>query len=93
MTHNTFADFCDQYKAEGFTEFVEKPWAADLQLDTHQHNFDVKAHVVAGEMWLTHSGQELHLIAGDDFALAANVAHAERYGAEGAVVWIARRHP
>jgi hypothetical protein len=34
-----------------------------------------------------------HLRAGDTFALDAEVPHAERYGAQGATFWVARRHP
>jgi len=32
------------------------------------------------------------LRAGDTFALDAEVPHVERYGAEGATFWVARRH-
>ncbi|MEY2994261.1 MAG: hypothetical protein RL357_1196 [Pseudomonadota bacterium] len=92
MTQANYIEFCDRHRAEGYTEFVEKAWAPDLQLELHQHPFDVQARVVSGEMWLTHSQQEWHLSAGDDFALKANVSHTERYGAQGALVWIARRH-
>ena len=33
-----------------------------------------------------------HLLAGDTFELDAHVPHAERYGAEGAAYWVARRN-
>jgi hypothetical protein len=52
----------------------------------------VKALVVAGEMWLTEGDATRHLRAGDRFELARSAPHAERYGAEGATYWAARRH-
>jgi quercetin dioxygenase-like cupin family protein len=48
--------------------------------------------VVAGELWLTEGEITRHLRAGDRFELARSVPHAERYGAEGATYWAARRH-
>ena len=91
MTDTDWNAFCDTYRDEGYTEFVAKPWAADLRLDTHEHAFDVQARVVQGEMWLESEGQVQHLSAGDRFSLSAHAPHRERYGAEGTLVWIARR--
>ena len=42
-------------------------------------------------MWLSVGEASRHLTAGDTFALEAEVPHAERYGAEGATYWVARR--
>jgi mannose-6-phosphate isomerase-like protein (cupin superfamily) len=78
--------------AQGFDEVIERHWDPDLALDTHTHPFALKALVVAGEMWLTVGGETRHLSAGDSFALERDVPHAERYGAEGATYWVARRH-
>ena len=57
-----------------------------------EHDFDVDAVVVGGEMWLGCQGRTEHLRTGDRFTLARNVPHDERYGAEGAVYWVARRN-
>jgi hypothetical protein len=92
MSQVEFNDFCNAHRADGYTEFLEKAWTPNLQLELHQHNFAVKARVVAGEMWLSHGGQDLHLGAGAEFALEVNVPHTERYGEQGALVWIARRY-
>lgn len=78
--------------AAGFDEVLEREWAPGMVLKTHTHPFDVEAVVVRGEMWLTHGGQTRHLRAGDRFALDRDVPHAERYGAEGAAYWVARRN-
>jgi quercetin dioxygenase-like cupin family protein len=71
---------------------VERRWAPDLELGTHAHPFAVDALVVDGELALTCNGSTRALRAGDAFELAAGVPHAERYGRNGAVVWVARRH-
>ena len=78
--------------AAGFDEVLERRWAPGTVLDTHTHDFDVDAVVVGGEMWLGCQGRTEHLRTGDRFTLARNVPHDERYGAEGAVYWVARRN-
>lgn len=78
--------------AAGFDEVLERRWAPGTVLATHTHDFDVDAVVVGGEMWLGCEGRTEHLRTGDRFTLARNVPHDERYGAEGAVYWVARRN-
>jgi quercetin dioxygenase-like cupin family protein len=60
-------------------------------MDTHTHPFDVQAVVTRGEFWLTCGSDTRHLKAGDTFALAREIPHAERYGPQGATFWVARR--
>ncbi len=79
--------------AAGFDEVLERQWAPNAELGTHTHDFDVDAVLVLGEMWLTCLGGTAHLRAGDRFTLARQVPHGERYGAEGAALWVARRNP
>jgi len=86
----TLEAFTARSMDEGFDEIIVREWDADLKLDTHTHPFDVSAHVVRGEYWLTVGEQTQHLKAGDDFRLARNVPHAELYGPLGATVWVAR---
>ena len=92
MLSGTFQEFEKQALADGFDEVLERSWPADAVLDTHTHPFALKARVVRGEMWLTIADQTRHLRPGDDFALESEVAHAERYGTEGATYWVARRN-
>lgn len=92
MPSSTFDAFKAQALAEGFTEVLERNWPADAVLDTHTHPFALKARVVRGEMWLTIADQTRHLRPGDDFALEREIAHAERYGTDGATYWVARRN-
>ena len=82
--------FTAQAMDEGFDEIVVREWAPNLEIDTHTHAFAVSAQVVRGEFWLTVEGQTRHLPEGASFRLARDVPHAERYGAQGATVWVAR---
>jgi quercetin dioxygenase-like cupin family protein len=88
-----FNAFKEQALARGFDEVVERRWAPHSVLATHTHPFDADAVVTEGEMWLTVHGNTRHLGPGDTFALERDVPHEERYGAEGAVYWVARRNP
>jgi quercetin dioxygenase-like cupin family protein len=92
MNRVSFEAFAAQARAQGFDEVVERKWAPSLVLDSHTHPFSVRALVVEGEMWLTVGNEERHLRPGDEFAIDREVAHSERYGAEGATYWAARRH-
>jgi mannose-6-phosphate isomerase-like protein (cupin superfamily) len=88
----TFPEFENEALQLGFDEVIERSWDSHLELGTHTHPFAARAIVVRGEMWLTVEARTRHLRPGDTFELAANVPHSERYGAEGATYWVARRH-
>lgn len=88
----SFESFAAESRAAGFEEVLERKWPANKVLDTHTHPFSVQALVVQGEMWLTIGDSTQHLRAGERFALDQGVPHAERYGAEGATFWVARRY-
>ena len=87
-----FETFAAEHRAAGFDEVLERQWKPNTVIDTHTHPFSVKALVVEGEMWLTVGERTQHLRAGDRFELNLGVPHAERYGAEGATYWVARRN-
>ncbi len=91
MNTTTFEAFRQQRLTEGFDEVLEREWTPLTVLDTHTHPFAASALVARGEMWLTVGEHTRHLLAGDTFELDAHVPHAERYGAEGAAYWVARR--
>ena len=92
MTAPSFQQFEADCRARGFDEVLERPWAANTQVTSHSHPFDVSALMVQGELWLTVNDQTRHLQAGDTFELSRDVPHQERYGADGALFWVARRH-
>lgn len=91
MSELSFAEFESAARARGFTQVLERTWAAGTVLGTHTHPFAVEARVVQGEFWLTVGDGTRHLRAGDSFSLDAEVPHAERYGDAGATYWVARR--
>ena len=92
MSPVTFAEFEAQTRTQGFDEVLERVWPAGREVPTHTHAFEVNALVVQGEMWLTCGSETRHLLPGDRFALAMDSPHAERYGAEGATFWVARKN-
>lgn len=87
-----FENFSRDAQARGFEEVLERVWAPDTVLDEHTHPFSVEAIVVQGQMWLTVAGLTRSLERGDRFQLDRDVPHSERYGAEGATYWVARRN-
>jgi quercetin dioxygenase-like cupin family protein len=92
MNLPSFDQFKQQATTAGFDEVVEREWAPNTVLDTHTHPFAVHAILTRGEMWLTMQGQTRHLKRGDIFELDRDVPHDERYGAEGATYWVARKN-
>ena len=86
----TLETFTAQALDEGFDEILVREWAPGRELDTHTHAFAVSARVVRGEFWLTVDGSTRHIPAGQGFRLARDVPHTERYGPQGATVWVAR---
>ena len=86
----SFEAFAAEQRALGCDEVLERKWKPNSALETHAHPFSVRALVVQGEMWLTIGENVRHLRAGDRFEVGHDVAHAERYGAEGATFWVAR---
>ena len=92
MTHMSYQAFEAAALARGFDEVLERKWAPLAVLGAHAHPFDADALVVQGEMWLTVNDVVQHLRPSDTFNLNANIVHSERYGAEGATYWVARRN-
>lgn len=87
----SFDDFSALAREKGFDEVLERRWSPGQIVPTHSHPFAAHAIVVQGEMWLQVDGSSRHLCPGDRFELEPNVPHDERYGAEGATYWVARR--
>ena len=77
----------------GFTELLTRSWPANQFIDTHTHDFEVRALVLDGELVLGCDGRSKTLRAGDIFMLDANRPHTEQYGASGATYLVGRKHP
>ncbi len=86
----------DTYRAEslakGYDEVLERRWAPNTATGVHSHPFEAAAVLVQGELWLEQGAIVVHLVPGSGFELKAGVQHAERYGPEGALFYVARRH-
>ena len=87
----TFQQFEADALARGADEVLVREWKPDQIVDEHRHPFAADALVVEGEMWLTEAAGTRHLLPGDTFRLEPDVPHSERYGANGATYWVARR--
>ena len=92
MTLPTYAQFEAAAREQGFDEVLERVWGPNQELQTHSHSFSVNALVTQGDFWLSCGGTTQHLQAGERFELDRDVPHSERYGPQGAVVWVARRN-
>ncbi len=92
MNLPSFEEFKQTSLAAGFDEVIARDWAPHTVLDTHTHPFGVHAILTRGEMWLTINGHTQHLLPGSMFQLDRDVPHDERYGAEGAAYWVARKN-
>ena len=89
----TFEAFQQDALAQGCDEVLVREWPAGKVVAEHTHPFSARALVVRGEMWLRiGSENERHLRTGDTFEVEHNRPHDERYGAEGATLWVARAH-
>jgi len=88
----TYEDFESTARVEGFDEVLAREWSPNQVLEPHRHPFAVKAIVARGEFWLTEGDCIRHLREGEGFELGRDVPHAERYGPDGATLWVARRH-
>jgi mannose-6-phosphate isomerase-like protein (cupin superfamily) len=87
-----FAAFEADARRDGYDEVIERRWAPGQVLATHSHPCALRLLVAQGEMWLRVGDQERHLGVGQGCALDAEAPHDERYGPEGATLWVARRH-
>ena len=91
-TMPTYAQFEAAALEQGFDEVLERVWGPNQELHTHSHTFAVNALVTQGDLWLSCGGTTRHLQPGDRFELGRDEPHAERYGPQGAVFWVARRN-
>jgi len=92
MMSTDFEEYKKQKLQEGFDEVLVREWAPHFENAPHAHPFDTDALVAQGDYWLTIDGATRHLKTGDRFQVARGLEHSEKYGAEGAVFWAARKN-
>ena len=86
----TFEQFKAATMAEGFDEVLAREWEANHETPLHEHPFEVFGFIVKGEIWLTMDENPIHLHQGDTFRVPRYMPHQEKYGPQGASLWIAR---
>jgi quercetin dioxygenase-like cupin family protein len=86
----TFEQFNAITMAEGFDEVLTREWEANHETAVHEHPFEAFGRIVRGEFWLTIDGKSTLLKQGDTFRVARHKPHQEKYGPDGASLWIAR---
>ena len=87
----TEAEFRAQAIENGYADFILKHYASDLDGPLHTHNFAVTLLVTEGEFALQFEDRRAIFQTGECYTLAANVMHAERAGAQGAVALLAKK--
>ncbi|MBZ8142829.1 AraC family transcriptional regulator [Rubrivivax gelatinosus] len=87
-----FAAFEAEMLVRGFDSVLVRRMAPGTVLDDHEHCFALELLVVEGEMSVCHHGVTRRLLPGDRLVLPRREPHAETYGEQGAVFWVARRH-
>lgn len=85
------SSFEQRLRDEGYSEPEIRRVAADQFNDTHEHDFDVLALVLSGEVTIHCQGQTRTYRAGDIVQVPAGMPHTERYGPQGYKFMIGRR--
>lgn len=76
---------------DGFAAAVQVERAVGYSLGEHQHPFDARAFILAGEITLTVAGVATTYRPGDVFRLAAGTMHLESAGPAGVVYLSGRK--
>ncbi|KPK03420.1 MAG: hypothetical protein AMJ64_15685 [Betaproteobacteria bacterium SG8_39] len=84
--------FAAAARAEGYDEIVEREMPAGFSDPEHQHAFDARILVTAGEFSITMGGATRTYRAGESFEVPAGTPHAEAVGDAALRFTVARRH-
>lgn len=83
--------FMSALQADGFNEAETRSLPAGQAGGEHEHPFDVRALVLAGEISMIVAGKATAYRTGDIFTMASGCRHAEAVGAEGVKYLVGRR--
>lgn len=83
--------FTADAKAAGYTEFVEREYAAAPADGEHTHDFDARVMVTGGQITLTIEGDRKVYQPGDWCEVLAGTVHEEEVGAGGVTLYVAKR--
>jgi quercetin dioxygenase-like cupin family protein len=85
------AAFTATLQRDGYLEILNRQFPAGHDLGEHNHPFDARALILAGEFTIGIDGQDRHYRAGDVFEVPAGCRHTERSGSEGVSFLVGRR--
>lgn len=77
------AAFREQLQQNGYGEIAIREMAANHTEPTHTHDFGASVLILSGEISVTLEDRVVTCVAGDTFALDANIPHSEQIGSEG----------
>ncbi len=77
----------------GFDDVVVRDWTIGYTMGEHAHDYAIRALVVRGALWVKCGDRIQRCGVGELFALEPGEVHSEGAGAQGAMFWVARRHP
>jgi quercetin dioxygenase-like cupin family protein len=80
-----------KWASEGYA-VERKTFPPHFSRQPHNHPFDARVFILAGEFTLTSQGQSRVFYPGEHFDMPAGCLHSEHYGPEGAVFLIGRKH-
>ena len=84
-------EFSAGLKADDFAQAVRIERPVGYALDEHQHDFDARALIIAGQITLNVAGIATTYGVGDVFRLAAGTPHHESAGPDGVTYLSGRR--
>jgi quercetin dioxygenase-like cupin family protein len=87
------AAFTARLQAEGFQEILEREAPPAPTSPTHDHPFDARVLVLAGQFALGRDGVHRAYGPGEWFEVPRGTPHQEGAGPDGARLLVGRRHP
>lgn len=83
--------FRERLAADGYDEVLSRTLEPGYSNELHEHPFDARLYIAAGELVLGTPGGETTFRPGDVCVVPRGDRHFERYGLEGATLVIGRR--
>lgn len=83
--------FRESLAADGFDEVLERALEPGFSNEMHDHPYDARLYILAGELVLGTPGGEVVFKPGEVCDVPRGNRHFERYGAAGATLLVGRR--
>jgi uncharacterized cupin superfamily protein len=86
------AEFESTLKQDGFDEIQTRELPANMNNDVHEHTWDARTLVLAGEIALIMDGVRHTYREGQEFKMQAGCRHQESVGPDGVKVLVGRKY-